>query len=233
MHKFYLPAVVALLGLTQSVQAQNNDTLNYNMVNLSAEASRQISNDEMHAALYIEKSNKDPALLAAEFNRLMSQALNTAKKYPTVKVETGNQNTYPVYDNDNRKLKEWRGRAQLRLESTDFKAASQLIAELQQTFQTESINFTVSDKNRQKVENELMIEASKSFQQRAQSLANAWNKSGYQLVNVHLNTNSYSQQSVPRMAMMKASSADAMPEQEMAAGESKMTVTANGSIQFK
>jgi predicted secreted protein len=35
------------------------------------------------------------------------------------------------------------------------------------------------------------------------------------------------------MAMMKASSADAMPEQEMAAGESKMTVTANGAIQFK
>ena len=233
MHKFYLPVVVALLGVTQGIHAQNNDPLNYNMVNLSAEASRQISNDEMHVALYIEKSNKDPALLAAEFNRLMSQALNTAKKYPTVKVETGNQNTYPVYDNDNRKLKEWRGRAQLRLESTDFKAASQLIAELQQTFQTESINFTVSDKNRQKVENELMIEASKSFQQRAQSLANAWNKSGYQLVNVHLNTNSYSQQSIPRMAMMKASSADAMPEQEMAAGESKMTVTANGAIQFK
>jgi hypothetical protein len=33
--------------------------------------------------------------------------------------------------------------------------------------------------------------------------------------------------------MMKAASADAIPEQEMAGGESKITVSANGSIQFK
>jgi predicted secreted protein len=36
------------------------------------------------------------------------------------------------------------------------------------------------------------------------------------------------------MAMMKSASADmAVPEQEVAAGESQMTVSANGSIQFK
>ena len=233
MRKFYLSAIVAVSGCTTMMNVYANDTLNYNIVNLSAEASRQISNDEMHAALYTEKSNKDPAILAAELNNLMSQAVNAAKKYPSVKVETGSQNTYPIYDNDNRKLKEWRGRTQIRLASTDFKAASQLIAELQKNFQTESINFAISDKARQKVENELMIEASKTFQQRAQSLAHAWNKPSYQLVNVHLNANSYSQQPMPRIAMMKAASADAIPEQEMAAGESKMSVTANGSIQFK
>lgn len=233
MQKIYIPALVALMGFTQALHAQTSNTLNYNVVNLAAEASRQISNDEMHAALYIEKSNKDPALLATEINRLMSNAIHTAKKYPAVKLETGQQSTYPIYDNDNRKLKEWRGRAQIRIESTDFKAASQLIAELQQNFQTESVNFAVSDQARQKVEQALMIEASKTFQQRAQSLTQAWNKSGYQLVNVHLNTNSYSQQPMPRIAMMKAASADAVPEQEMAAGESKITVTANGAIQFK
>jgi predicted secreted protein len=43
-----------------------------------------------------------------------------------------------------------------------------LISELQQSFQTQSINFSVSDEQRKKVENELMIEASKNFQQRAQ-----------------------------------------------------------------
>ena len=82
-------------------------------------------------------------------------------------------------------------------ESTDFKAASQLIAELQQNFQTESINFTVSEAKRKKVENELMLEASKNFQQRAQSLAQAWNKPGYQLVNLNINTNNSGYPPVP------------------------------------
>src|SRR5690606_34652041 len=135
---------------------------------------------------------------------------------------------------DNRKLKEWRGRAQIRLESQDFKATSQLIAELQQHFQTQSINFKVSDEKRKKVESELMIEATKNFQQRAQALTQTWNKPSYQLVNLNLNTNNYSPQPVPRMAMMKSASADmAVPEQEVAAGESLMAVSTHGAIQFQ
>ena len=223
-----------LAGMALSVNAQAADSLNYNVVNIQADAARQVSNDEMHAVLYLEKSNKQPAELAAQINQLMTQAVGTARKYPNVKIETGSQSTYPIYDNDNRKLKEWRGRAEVRLESTDFKAASQLVSELQQNFQTQSINFSVSDAQRKKVESELMIEASKNFQQRAQTLSQAWNKSGYNLVNLNLNASNYGGQPVPRMAMMKAASADyAMPEQEMAGGESKIAVNANGTIQFK
>ena len=79
-----------------------------------------------------------------------------------------------------------------------------------------------------------MIEASKNFQQRAQSLAQAWNKSGYQLINLNMNTNSYSHQPVPRMAMLKAAAADmAVTEQNVEAGESQLSISANGSIQLK
>lgn len=226
-------AVIASTLATMSFAAPA-EQLNFNVINLSAEANREISNDEMHATLYIEKSNKQPAQLATDINQLMNAAITAAKKYPAVKIETGSQSTYPIYDNDNRKLKEWRGRAQVRIESTDFKAASQLIAELQQNFQTESINFTVSDAKRKKVENELLIEASKNFQQRAQNLAQAWNKSGYQLINLNINSNTYSNQPVPRMAMMKAASNDmAVPEQSVEAGESQLSISANGSIQLK
>ena len=153
-----------------------DDAIKYNILNFQAEATRQVSNDEMHAVLFIEKSHKQPAELSTQITQLMNQALNVAKKYPQVKVETGSQTTYPVYDNDSTKLKEWRGRAEINIESTDFKAASQLVSELQQNFQTQSINFTVSDAQRKKVENELMTEASKNFQQRAQILSQAWNK---------------------------------------------------------
>lgn len=234
MRKIILSTVFLASSLSLPVLAQAADPLNYNLVNIQADATRQVSNDEMNAVLYIEKSNKQPAELATQINQLMTQAVNTSRKYPTVKIETGSQTTYPIYDNDNRKLKEWRGRAEVRLESTDFKAASQLISELQQNFQTQSINFSVSDAQRKKVENELMVEASKNFQQRAQALTQAWNKSGYNLVNLNLNTNNYSNPISPRISMMKAAApADMVAEQAMVGGESKISVNANGSIQFK
>lgn len=220
--------------LSTATFAQPTEQLNYNLVNVQAEATRQISNDEMYAVLYIERSKKQPAELSALITQLMNQAIAASKKYPQVKVETGTQSTYPVYDNDSQKLKEWRGRAEIRLKSTDFKAVSQLISELQQNFQTQSINFTVSDAQRKKVENELMVEASKNFQQRAQMLTSAWNKSGYQLVNLNLNTNNYYPQPVMMRAnMAKFSGTEAADAQNVEAGESKITVNANGSIQFK
>lgn len=91
-----------LLGtvLSPMVFAQDDNALHYNIVNVQAEASRQVSNDEMHATLYIEKSNKQPAELSNQINQLMNQALATSRKYPQVKVETGAQSTYPIYDND-------------------------------------------------------------------------------------------------------------------------------------
>lgn len=234
MRSFSYSALLLGLALSTTAFAQSNETINYNLINIQAEASRQVSNDEMNAVLYIEKSNKQPTELANQINQLMSQAVQTAKKYPSIKIETGSQSTYPIYDNDSQKLKEWRGRAEIRIESTDFKNVSQLISELQQNFQTQSINFTVSDAQRKKVENELVVEASKNFQQRAQTLSQAWNKSGYNLVNINLNTSNYGGQPVPRMAMMKASSNSLeIADQQMAGGESKISVNASGTIQLK
>ena len=234
MRYLTLSSLILASTLTTPAFAQQNEQLNYNLVNIQAEAARKVSNDEMHAVLYIEKSNKQPAELAVQITQLMNQAMASAKKYPQVKVETGSQTTYPIYDNDSRKLKEWRGRAEIQIESTDFKAASQLVSELQQNFQTQFIYFSFSDTQRKKVENELMVEASKNFQQRALTLSQAWNKSGYNLVNLNLNTNnSYPQPIMIRASMAKFSGAEAADAQDVAAGESKITVNANGTIQFK
>ena len=79
-----------------------------------------------------------------------------------------------------------------------------------------------------------MVEASKNFQQRALTLSQAWNKSGYNLVNLNLNTNnSYPQPIMMRASMAKFSGAEAADAQDVAAGESKITVNANGTIQLK
>lgn len=222
-----------LVSASSPVFAATAEPLNYNVINIQADASREVSNDQIQAVLYIEKNNKQPAELSNQINLNMNQALAIAKKYPQVKVTTGAQSTYPVYDNDNQKLKEWRGRAELQLQSRDFKAASQLIAELQQNFQTESIGFSVSDEQRNKVESELMLEASKNFQQRAQLLAQSWHKNSYNLVNLNINTNS-SYRPMMMSSLRTAKFAEAAPvAQDMNAGDSKISVSANGSIQLK
>ncbi|EPF75914.1 SIMPL domain-containing protein [Acinetobacter rudis] len=235
MRQLILSSLLVAGTFSSISHANSTNDINYNIVSVQAEATRDVVNDEMLAVLFIEKSNKQPAVLANEINQLMNQATQLAKKYPQVKIKTDSQNTYPIYDNDNRKLKEWRSRANIRLESTDFKATSQLISELQQNFQTESINFTVSDVQRNKVESELMVEASKNFQQRAQTLSQAWNKAGYNLVNLNINTrnSNYPQPMMMRAAAGKFSESDSIAQQNVEAGESKITVSANGSIQFK
>ena len=232
MRSFLVTA--ALMSTLISPCSWADTSTKYNVVNLQAEATQEVSNDLMHAVLYVEKSHKQPATLASQINQLMNQAMSSAKAYSTVKIETGTQSTYPIYENDSQKLKEWRSRAEIRLESADFKTLSQLTSELQQWFQTESIYFTVSDQQRQKVENALILEVSKNFQQRAQLVAQSWNKSGYQLLSFHLNTQNYGYQPLMMSAArLKGSSADAIPEQNVAAGESKLTITATGEVQLK
>lgn len=227
-------AILALsIGLAG--QALANEEPKSNLINLQAEASRQVSNDKMQSVLFIEKSNKQPAALANQVAQSLNQAIALSKKYPQVKVETGSQSTYPVYDNDNKKLKEWRARAEINLESKDFNAASQLISELQQNFQTESIQFAVSSEKRNQVENELITEATKNFQQRAQILSQAWNKTGYNLINLNVNTNNvYHQPAMMRSAVTpKLVSYNMVESQNISAGESTISVNANGSIQLK
>ncbi|MCF9034425.1 SIMPL domain-containing protein [Acinetobacter nectaris] len=215
--------------------AVENTPLNYDVVNIQADASKDVNNDQMQATLFIEKSSKQPSELANQITSIMNQGITTTKKYPQVQTKTGTQSTYPIYD-DNQKLKEWRGRAEIQLQSSDFKAMSMLINELQSSFQVSSIHFNVSDNQRKKVENELLLEASKNFQERANALTQVWKKNTYQLINLNIDTNNNQQFAQPMMlraSFVKAATINADTSQNFDAGNTKITVNANGSIQLK
>lgn len=201
------------------------------VINIQAEAYREVANDEMQAVLYAELNEKDAATLAGKINKVMNQAIIIAKQYPAVKVKTGNQNTYPVYSD--RKLLNWRGRAEIVLNSQDFKQTSDLIAKLQANLQLQDISFKVSEAQQRKVENELYVEASKAFQQRAQLLLAPWNASSYELVNLQLNTNSGYRPMMAMRAMDGFAQSAKIESQNVEAGNSEVRVTANGSIQLR
>lgn len=95
MRTLALATLMIGAALSPSLFAHETENLNYNIVNIQADAARQVANDEMRAVLYIERSNKQRRAFES-INQLMNQAQTISRKYTQVKVETGAQSTYPV-----------------------------------------------------------------------------------------------------------------------------------------
>lgn len=233
MKKFLL--MTGLMSLALNANAvPNAGQLNYNLVNFSTQVSQKVENDEVNATLAKTLQNKSHTELAKRITETLNQANLIAKKYPTVKVATGNQSTYPQYDK-NSKINGWQGSASLNLQSNDTVAMSQLIAELQNFMQLEDLGFSVSEGKQKSVKQALMLEASKSFQQQANALLPAWNAKGYELVSLDFNGgdgySSYRKSSM-RLQSFAVAEASSMPSQDFQTGDTTITVTANGVIQL-
>ena len=202
----------------------------YNQLSFGTEVKQEVDNDEVTASLYKKTQAKDAKTLANELNTAINQALVIAKRYPSVTVSSGQQNTYPRYD-DNDKIIGWKGQAYINLKSSDFTATSELIAGLQNLLVMDNLNFGVSEAKQDAIEKQLMLKASQSFQTQANSLAQAWNADGYRVVSVNLNAgNRYIPRPMMGYAKMEMASDATAPNFE--AGNSTVTVTANGTIEL-
>lgn len=217
-----------LLLVIAPVYAEDNNP--YNRVDFNVEASREVQNDLLVAQMAIDVEDKLPASVAQKLNLALNDALKKAAKYTNVKTTSGNQNTYPIYTNNSR-INGWHGRGELRLESRDFKAAGELIAELQATLQLGNVNFTIAHDTRRKIENDLITEAIHVFQTRAEAVQAAMGAKSYKTVHFSINQGG-SQQPYPMAAMMRgAAMSDAVATPEFAGGDSRLTVQINGTIE--
>ncbi|NOU01839.1 MAG: SIMPL domain-containing protein, partial [Gallionella sp.] len=191
---------------------------------------REVQNDLLVAHMAIDVEDKLPANVAQKLNVALNDALKKAAKYTNIKTTSGNQSTYPLYTN-NSHVNGWHGRGELRLESRDFKAAGDLIAELQSTLQLSNVQFAISHDLREKVENDLIAEAIHIFQSRADAVRSAMGAKSYKTVHFSINQGGY-QQPYPMMAMQRgAVMADAVAAPEFAGGDSRLTVNINGTIE--
>lgn len=204
----------------------------YDQLTFQTEVKEEVQNDEVRASMYKKAQATDAKTLATTLNTSINNAMKIAKRYPSVTVSTGQQRTYPRYDK-NDKIIGWTGQASIDLKSTDFAATSQLIADLQETLVMENLNFGVSDAKKDALEQKLMTEASRAFQQQAKNMTRAWDARGYRVVNVNLNTGNNYPQPIYRTMNMKAQAADAsVPSQSFESGNSTISVTANGTIEL-
>lgn len=225
-----VPCIVASSLVISPALADNNPM---QRVDFQTSVSAVLPNDILRARLNIELSDKDSARLARNLTLAINDAMNKAKPYTDVKVSTGNQQNWPIY-NDKQRLDGWRGRAEITLESKDFKAASELLAQLQQGMQLQHIDFAVSEESRQAIEKTLTTQAIAAFREQANTVRSAWGAKSYQLVNMSLNSGHGGHPRPPMMmAAMKMADAESAPVQEIAAGESRLTLSVNGTIQLQ
>ena len=202
----------------------------YNVVELQSEAQREVPNDMLSASLYVELSNANAAALADAINTRVNEAMRVAKDYGNVRVRSGGNQTYPVYAKGN-VLQGWRGRAEIRIESRQFEAASGLIGRLQSGMQLANLSFSVSPEARQLAENELLTEAIAAFKARAEIVRAALGGRSYKIQ--RLSVNNSRNAPPPRFAMARALAA-AAPEvaaPDLEGGVSQVTVSAAGAIE--
>ncbi len=221
-------AALALMLAGSTLAA--DPALRYNTVELQAEAQRELANDTVSASLYVELNDANPAALAAALNKAANEALRAAREYPAVHARSGNNQTYPVYAKGN-VLQGWRGRAEIRLESRDFEAASRLIGKLQAGMQLANTAFSVSSEARRQAENELIAEAIAAFKVRADIVRRALGGRSYKIQRLNVSTG-YSAPP-PRFAVARAMAA-AAPEvapPNLEGGVSMVTVTVGGAIE--
>ncbi len=219
-----------LLSVAAGASAKEPPQPRYNTVEFQAEAQREVQNDLLNATLYAEFNDPSPAVVANSINQATNDALRIAKGYGSVRARSGNSQTFPVYTKGN-VLQGWRGRAEIRLESRDFEAASSLIGKLQSTLQLAGMTFQVSPEARRSAENELIAEAIKSFKARAEIVKSALGGREYKLERLSV-TSGYNGPAPRFERALAAAAPQAVTAPNLEAGTSMVTVTARGSIEL-
>ncbi len=222
-----LIALATALGTAPCAQA--HEDAETGRVSLSAQASSEVDNDMMRATLFVEDEDANPARLADAVNKLMADAVRSARQATGVTLKTGGYQTFPVYDKT--RIVRWRARSDLLLESTDFKALSDLIGRLQATIKLGGVNFFVSPEARRTAEDDLTGAAIADFKRRAELVAQNFGARGYKVKEASVNSDG-AMPPMPRpMAMMKgAALADTVQAPVMESGTSRITVNVNGTI---
>lgn len=226
--------IILMMSLTAALTAcSTSNQPDHRVIELQAQAWHEVNNDEAVAILYTQQQAANPQQL----NQLIQQKLNTAfdaaKKYPTVKVSSGSQNTSPIY-NQNQRITGWTTHAEIILKSTDLKSVSELLGILQDQLMLQSLQFQVSTQQREDVESKLIAEVSQKFQQRATIAQKAWQSTDYELVKFKILSNTQSNNPIMHQnaAAYATDAESAAAPAPIQAGQSQIVVEAVGSIQL-
>ena len=221
--------VITLAAASAMAQAPQPPFLN--VVSLEVSATTEVPTDKLTVILFTEEQGPDPAQLATRVNARLEEGLAKAKGQPKIEVHSGNYQTSPVYDRANQ-ITGWRTRADLILESRDFKAVGTLAGALQPALKLSSMTFSLSRPAREAAEAALLTEALGKFQDKARATAKALGFPGYTLGQIAVRSDGQAPAPQPfrgvQMAMV-AEGGQGSPV-PLEGGKNLVTVSVSGSV---
>lgn len=227
MPRILLFALAAMLAAATHAQPSQPPYLN--VVNLDAAATADVPADTLTATLFTEEQGPDPAQLAARVNARLDEALARARAQPKVEARSGNYQTNPVYDRAGQ-ITSWRIRAEIRVESRDFKAVGALLGALQPAMKVGAMAFSLSRPAREAAESALLAEALARYQDKARAIAKALGFPGYALGQINVRSESPLPPPVPLRGMAMSAAAEAAPPVPTEGGTNAVTVHVSGTV---
>jgi predicted secreted protein len=203
------------------------DELQYGQVSFTVQAERELQNDLAEAVLAAEADQTDPAKVADDINRTMAWALDQARGVEGVTAQTGEYQTYPIYD-DKGRLQSWRGSQALILRGPKIEALSALAGRLQQRLQIKTMHFTPSPERRRFSEEQLTDRLLAQFKERAGRIQRDLGAKSYRIVRLDVG-NAGEPQALTRMALSGTAGAPVAAE----AGSSRIRLSVHATIQLE
>jgi len=196
---------------------------------LRAEASTEVARDAVRLTLAAEVSEATQSAVAAVLAEKVESVMAHLKGKDGVKVSTGNFQVWPMSNREG-EISNWRGRAEVLLESTDFEAVSKLAAAVADRMPIGNISFFVSPVVRARHEAQLLQQAADAFRARAQALADAFGFSSYSIREIALGGDGAAYQPEGKRMMAMAVAADAAPAVPLESGTERISLSVQGTI---
>lgn len=194
-------------------------------IDLSVESTRSAPNDLARATVFAEASGPSAAELGRRVNAQIAEGLQLARKYATLKVRSGNNQTTPLYGKNGR-IDGWRVRSELIIESKDLPIVSEALGKLQATLNVEQLTLLPAPETRKLAEDAAIGDALAAFRGRARLVADALGKP-YRIQKMSVLT-----QPRPIVPMMRATMMAEAAPMPVEAGEASISVTVSGQIEL-
>ena len=181
-----LVAVICVLPFASFAETgQNTAPTTENIIHFNTEIQREVTRDLTRVVLFAQEENADLKKLGTSINKKLEQAITQIQAQSAVEIQDNFRTTQVRYDNQGKQTG-WIDRATLVLQSKDSVALSNVIAELNGVFAIESVSSSVSPKMIETVEDEMIKEALKQFEHKADVIKTGLNAKGYQIVELVL-----------------------------------------------
>jgi predicted secreted protein len=198
------------------------------LVEFSVSATETAPNDLAQATVFAEGVAPTLKALAKQINPLMAQAQKQLESYPQIEYKSGPIHTYPTRVKS--RITQWMMRAELKLESRDIDAISEVLGSLQESLAIGDLRFVPTSETRNLAEGKATQRAIAAFQAQAKEIAAVLGKP-YVIKRLNIQT---ADRINPVLFENKRSLSFSRAAEDLAveAGESRIEVIVSGQIEL-